>query len=253
MGLKKIIKEFEKGNVCVVGLRGCGKDMLFANVIARRKLPYVSNTNYYCKHSPYMKLVFDKLNVKNNYKNFINDNIIPYDYPYIEGCDIYISDCGIYLPSQYCNELNKLYPEFPTFYALSRQIADNNVHFNVQNLNRVWDKLREQSDIYIMANSCKVFKGRIPIIGRLFNGLVFQTVTTYDKYQSCVDRVEPYKPAPVPLFASKELKAQIQRSNEEAKRRYREVYGNVKRRLLIYRNKSKYDTRLFKGVLSCEN
>ena len=252
MGLSKIIKEFEKGTVCVVGLRGCGKDMLFANVIARRKQPYVSNSDYHCDKSPFIKLKFDRLNVKNNYKNFISDDIVPYDYPYGEGFDIYISDCGIFLPSQYCNELNKLYPEFPTFYALSRHIANNNVHFNVQNLNRVWDKLREQSDTYIMCNSCHVFKGRIPIIGRLFKGLVFQVVTVYEKYQSCVDRVEPYKPISIPIMASKQTKASLKQVNEERRGRYRETYGKVKRRLLIYRNKSKYDTRLFKGVLSRE-
>lgn len=252
MGLRKIIKEFESGNVCVVGLRGTGKDMLFANVVARRKQPYVSNTDYHCKNSSFIKLRFDKLNVKNNYKNFVSDDIVPYDYPYPQSADIYIADCGVYLPSQYCNELNKLYPEFSSFYALSRHIANNNVHFNVQNLNRVWDKLREQSDSYIMCNKCKVFKGRLPIIGRLFKGLVFQTVTIYDKYQSCVDRVEPFKPAKNKLLASKEMKAQVERGNEEALRRYKETYGKVKRKLLIYRNKSEYDTRLFKGVLSCD-
>lgn len=253
MGLNKIIKEFEKGNVCVVGLRGCGKDMLFANVIARRKQPYISNTDYHCDNSPYIKLKFDKLNIKNNYKNFIADDIVPYDYPYPQNCDIYIADCGVYLPSQYCNNLNNLFPEFPSFYALSRHIANNNVHFNVQNLNRVWDKLREQSDTYIMANYCKVLKCRLPLLSRLFNGLVIQKVTCYEKYQSAVDRVEPYRAVKIPMFASKEMKAQLQRTDEEARRRYREVYGKVKSRLLIYKNKSKYDTRLFKGVLTGEN
>lgn len=240
MNMRKILKLFDSGNVCVVGLRGCGKDMLFANVVARRKQPYISNTDYHCKKSPFMKLSFDRLNIKNNYKNFISGEIVPYDYPYPEKCDIYIGDCGIYLPSQYCNELNKLYPEFPAFYALSRHIADCNVHFNVQNLNRVWDKLREQSDIYIRTTSCKVVRK-----------WVFQSVVVYDKYQSCVDRVEPFKPTPCPLFG-KEARAIVQQTNAEAKRRYFELYGNVKRYLLIYKNKSKYDTRLFKGVLSCE-
>lgn len=247
MGLRRIIKDFNQGNVCVVGLRGTGKDMLFSNVVARRKMPYISNTDYCCKKSPYIPLRFDKLNVKNNYKNFISGDIVPYDYPYPEKCDIYIGDCGIYLPSQYCNELNKLYPEFPTFYALSRHIGQCNVHFNVQNLNRVWDKLREQSDIYYMTNSCKVLK--FPFL----KGFVIQVVTRYDKYQSCVDRVQPFKPVRIPLFAKAELKASLRQVNEEAKRRYVENYGSVKRRILIYRNKSKYDTRLFKGVLKGEN
>lgn len=242
MNMHKIIRLFEQGNVCVVGLRGCGKDMLFANVVARRKQPYVSNTDYHCSKSPFIKLKFDNLNIHNNYKNFISGDIVPYDYPYPENADTYIADCGIYLPSQYCNELNKQYPEFPAFYALSRHIANCNVHFNVQNLNRVWDKLREQSDTYIRTVSCHV----------LFRKWVLQRVVVYDKYQSCVDRVEPFVPTPIPLFGSKESRAVLRQSNDDAKRRYREVYGSVKQYILIYKNKSNYDTRLFKGVLSCE-
>lgn len=242
MGLRQIIKLFEQGDVCVVGLRGCGKDMLFANVIARRKQVYISNTNYHCNDSPFLKLRFDNLNIKNNYQNFISDDIIPYDYPYPDNADIYIADCGIYLPSQYCNELNKKFPEFPAFYALSRQIGQCNVHINVQNLNRVWDKLREQSDTYIRTTSCRV----------LFGKFVIQHVVVYDKYQSCVDRVEPFKPTSIPLMCSKQTKAALLQSNDEAKRRYNEVYGSVKGYTLIYKNLSKYDTRLFKGVLNGE-
>lgn len=39
MNMRKILKLFDSGNVCVVGLRGCGKDMLFANVVARQNNP----------------------------------------------------------------------------------------------------------------------------------------------------------------------------------------------------------------------
>lgn len=240
--MRKTIKYFERGNVCVVGLRGCGKDMLFANVIARRKQPYISNTNYHCKRSSFIKLAFDRLNIKNNYKNFIADDIVPYDYPYPEDCDIYIADCGIYLPSQYCNELNKQYPEFPAFYALSRHIADSNVHFNVQNLNRVWDKLREQSDVYLRTIRCKV----------LFKKWVVQTYIYYDKYQACVDRVEPYKHIRIPLFANKELRGLLRQKDEEMFRLFKQTHGTVKKHTMIYKNLSKYDTRLFKGVLSGE-
>lgn len=240
--MRKTIKLFEQGNVCVVGLRGCGKDMLFANVVARRKQPYVSNTDYHCKKSPFIKLRLDKLNIKNNYKNFISDDIVPYDYPYPERADIYIADCGVYLPSQYCNQLNNLYPEFPSFYALSRHIADNNVHFNVQNLNRVWDKLREQSDIYIRVVSCKV----------IFKRWVVQKYFYYDKYQACVDRVDPYKHIKIPLFANRELRSLLRQKDEEMKRLFKQQHGTVRKHTMIYKNRSKYDTRLFKGVLSGE-
>lgn len=237
--MKRIIKLFKSGNVSVCGMRGTGKDMLFANVIARRKEPYISNTNYNSKRCPYIHLQLDRLNVKNNWKNFCFDDIVEYDYPYPENADIYVSDCGIYFPAQYCNELNKAFPEIAVFSALSRQIASCNFHTNCQSISRVYDKLREQSETYIYCRSCNVI-----------GNVVFQKVTVYDKYQSCADKVEPYKHIRVPLFASKELRANLRMKDEEMKRQFKQTFGNVKTITLIYKNKSNYDTRLFKGVLS---
>lgn len=244
--IKRIIKLFENGNVCVTGLRGTGKDMLTANVIARRGDAYVSNMDYIAykkrlfapkKVMPFIKLDFDKLDVKNNYKALISGNIVPYDYPYPEKVDIYISDCGVYFPSQYCSQLNKEYEEMPVFQALSRHLGDCNFHVNAQNLNRVWDKIREQSDIYIRCKSCKVLFGRV----------VVQKVVVYDKYDACVNRVEPFKPSPVPFLGhNKDL---IRSSNQQRKLDFNERNGSVKAYTLIYRNRSKYDTRLFKKIL----
>lgn len=247
MRLKKFIKKyFLDGNVCVVGLRGRGKDMLFANVIKRRKSPYISNCDYNCSNSPYIPLDLKKLDVKNNWKQLANQNIIPYDYPYPEGCDIYISDVGIYFPAQYCNELNKEFPNIATFEALSRQLAQCNVHLNCQNLNRIWDKMREQSDTYIMCNSCFVFPR---LLSFLKKRLVLQVVTTYDKAEACQNRVEPFRPIRLPLFNKAGQREIIKAKNEELKRAFNEKNGTVKRHLLLYWNKSKYDTRLFKNIL----
>ena len=96
MNMRKILKLFDSGNVCVVGLRGCGKDMLFANVIARRKQPYISNTDYHCKKSPFMKLSFDRLNIKNNYKNFISGEIVPMITPTPKNA-IFISAIAVFI------------------------------------------------------------------------------------------------------------------------------------------------------------
>ena len=47
MNLKKLYKRYFKvGNVCVTGLRGRGKDMLFANVVSRSTRQYISNIDY---------------------------------------------------------------------------------------------------------------------------------------------------------------------------------------------------------------
>ncbi len=233
MGIRSIIRLFRKGNVSVCGMRGTGKDLLMSNVVARRKEPYICNIDYNCEDSTYYKLDFDKIDAGGNtYKNFIEDDINYYEFPYPEGSDIYISDAGIYLPAQYCGELNKRYPHLATYDAISRQISHNNVHFNSQNLNRVYDKLREQSDIYIMCNWCIY----------LF-GMVIQKVTVYSKYHSAVDRVRPAR-IKRPMF-NREAKMQADIYLDK----FRNTYGSIRPRLLIYFNKSNYDTYHFKEVL----
>ena len=246
MNLKRLSKKyFESGNVCVDGLRGRGKDMLLANVIVRQKKPYISNIDYKAdikrcyRSNVYIPLDLSKLDVLNNYKNLNLDNIVEYDYPYPENVDIYISDSQLYFPSQYNGELNKMFPNFPNFFALSRQLGNCNIHINTQNLNRVWDKIREQSDYFIKCNWCKV----------LFKNIVIQKITTYDKMQSCIDRVEPYRHIQIPIFATKEMRANLKMKDEELFRKFKEDKGAVKSFLLIYKNKSRYDTRLFKSLL----
>lgn len=232
--MKKIVKLFRAGNVLVTGLRGRGKDMLIANVVIRRKLPYVSNVNYGGEQYPLNLNDFDC--GRNTYKNFIANKIIPYYFPYPDGTDIYISDAGIYFPSQYCSELNRDYGYFSTFMALSRQLGECNVHINVQNLNRCWDKIREQSDIYITCNRCIV----------LFGKFVCETVTIYDKYESCLNRVPPFKPPKVRLNNDRKLTLALTKQN------YEQTHGKIQRRRIFFVNKSTYDTRVFKKMLEVE-
>lgn len=235
MRFKKIVKMFEDGNVCVTGLRGRGKDMLMSNVVVRRAKPYVSNVDYKAKKKKTRFFTFRPLDfdTKNSYQQFIEGGLNPYHFPFEDGTDIYVSDAGVYFPSQYCNELNKRYSGLVSFMALSRHLGACNVHINVQNLNRCWDKIREQSDIYIACNGCKVFLG-----------FVFQSVTIYEKYDSCVNRVPPFS-MKKPLFNKDRMQ-----QYEIAYNNYRTSYGKVEKRFLLYRNKSKYDTRIFKTMLS---
>ena len=252
MRFRKIIQLFEQGNVCVCGLRGKGKDVLMGNVIARKKRPYVSNLNY-TNDDNYNELDFEKIDCgKNTYLDLIRGKVKYYSFSYPEEADVYISDAGIYLPAQYCNELNKHFPYLPTYFALSRQVSHNNVHVNVQHLGRVWDKIREQSDIYIRCCFCHVLFGKLilklqdkPRLGWLKKVplLVIQEVMIYDKYQSALDRVKPCR-ITVPVLASKEVKqnAEIYRD------KFYNTYGSIKRRFLFYFNKSKHDTYYFEEL-----
>lgn len=231
MRLRRVIKFFEEGNVSICGLKGRGKDMLMANVVIRRKLPYISNMDYGGEH---YDLDFKLLDLGGNtYKDFLNSTVKYYRYPYPDKTDIYISDAGVYFPAQYCNELNRDYKNLPAFAALSRHIGNCAVHTNSQALSRVWDKWREQSDIYILCRRCFYVCG-----------LVFQRITIYDKYQSALDRQQPLR-IPLPVFANKEMKLnrKIQLAQFEA------AHGSIKSAWLIYRNKSNYDTRRFKSIL----
>lgn len=231
MRFRKLIKIFEDGNVCVCGLRGRGKDMLMANVVVRRKLPYISNIDYGGEHSPFDYTELDC--GKNTYKEFINGNVHKYVYPHPDRTDVYLSDAGIYFPSQFCSDLNRYYAHMAVFQAISRHVGLCNFHFNAQNLNRVWDKIREQSDIYILCRRCfYIF------------GFVLQFITIYDRYDSAVNRQKPLR-LPLPLFAKKELKYMV----DMEKARFEAQHGMVKNKILLYRNKSHYDTRRFKQML----
>lgn len=231
MRFGRIIKMFERGNVFVVGLVGRGKDMLMANVICRRNKPYISNTKYDdVNWHPFNPAELDLAG--NSYTNFIEDDVKKYIYPYPDGYDIYISDIGVYFPAQYCNELNRKYGSFAYLFALIRQVAGARIHCNCQALQRCWDKLREQGDQYIMCLWCKVI-----------GGVVVQRIRIYDKYQSCVDRVPPYC-VPRPLLN----RDRVQRW-ELDRQHYIISYGNISDHWLIYRNKSNYNTRIFKEML----
>lgn len=235
MPLKKIIKLFEKGNVCVVGLKGTGKDMLFANVAVRRMKPYISNTDYGGQYIPFDYRETLALN-GNSCREFIQGEIKSYTFPFPDGTDIYLADTGVYFPSQEQPFLDKNFKGIPLFMALSRHLSQSSVHCNCQNLDRIWTKIKEMSDTYILCKWCKVILG-----------VTFQLVWVYDRAESCQLRVPPcpYKP---PIFCPRE-------SRELWKMKildYKVAHGDIKPLLLIYKNKSNYDTRVFKSILGGE-
>jgi hypothetical protein len=232
MNLGKIIKLFEHGNVCVTGLRGTGKDMLTANVAVRRNIPYLSNVRY---DSNALPLKHSDLSLGgNSFKNLFEDAIIPYETPYPDGTDVYISDVGVYYPSQECGYLDKNCKGLPLYMALSRHLLQGNVHLNVQNLERAWTKIREQSDTYIRCEWCKVL-----------GNLVIQKVTIYERPDSCQLRVPP-NPYRAPLLCNKEARAMWDIKALD----YKVLHGSIKPLLLVYINRSTYDTRVFKKILS---
>lgn len=239
MGIGYIVRLFKTHSVLVCGMKGRGKDMLCANVAMRRKEPYVSNTYYGGGNAVDggCWFEFDPKAIDlggNTYKDFIQHTVKKYEFPYPDGTDFYIADIGVYFPSQYCNELNRDYKNLPLFMALSRHVGNSAVHANCQSINRIWDKVREMSDCFLICNFCKV----------LFGKIVFQKVTEYELYDSALKRVPPFR-LRKPLFNQNRIfQWRMMKEN------YMISHGIIKSHILIYWNKSNYNTRIFKEVLS---
>lgn len=225
---RAFISLFNRGNCIVTGLRGCGKDMAFAVVINARKKNYISNVQYTNPKKKYKRFDFD-IKVwelaQNTYKNFTDNSVKKYVYPYPDDIDYYISDAGVYFPSQYCTELVKKYTSVPLFQALSRHLGDCNVHCNVQNIGRLWDKIREQSDIYIRMDKCRV-------IGKI----VFLRSYVYETEESCALRLVP------PNFG-------FGKHAKDRKNAWLTAHGRVRKLSFFTRLPYAYDSRSFKRIL----
>lgn len=219
--INRIVEYFESNNVIVYGKKGKGKDVLFAAVIKKRNKPHFSNIKYNDKTD--VKSI-SYLNVSpNTYENFIDGKVTVIPKNIEEKKDYYLSDGGIYLPSQYDNILSKKYPSLPIFYALSRHLGDMNIHVNVQNLNRLWIKLREQADTYIRIG----FKIKLP-------GYILLSTRTYENYDDAFKNLKPVK---------KLLKGEVVRTEESSR-------GEIKNRLLLIPKRwLEYDSRYFHRVV----
>ena len=231
-----VVKCFRKGNVIVTGHKGRGKDLLFSFVTnyrwKKKRERYISNVDY-TGGKGYSQFDFKYMQLGGNtYENFLSGDLKKYEYPYKEGRDFYIADAGVYLPSSYHDKLVKYYGETPLFYAIQRHLADSNTHVNIQNLNRLWDKLREQADWYIDSIGAKV----------LFKKFVIQRVRVYDTYESALQRLKPMK---VPRgLIRKEKTAKALDAQRQADR------GLIKTMTIIsVLPKKHYDSRYFKEIL----
>ena len=217
---------FKHCNVLVAGKKGSGKDLLFQWVINKRHTDYYANIGYGGK--------FHKIQLKdvscapNDYNKIINNEIEKGKHFFKENKDIYISDIGIYLPSYMDSKLYVKFPSMPIFYALSRQLYNNNVHCNTQNIERGWKALREQADFYIQVKrTYKIF------------GFIFITkYYSYDRYESARQNLLPIKTRLLNKYSKAE--ADI----------YKATNGDIRKGYIIqFKPRLKYDTRAMEKLL----
>lgn len=218
----RLKKYFKESNVIVFGKKGSGKDILFNYITNTRKF-YYSNIPYTNKH--YELITPNDLKLgSNTFENMLHNDITKCEWKYKESIDFFVSDCGVYLPSQYDSVLHKKYKGLPLFYAVSRHIGLHNVHCNTQNLERIWKALREQADIYIKC--LKTIK--LPFF-------LIVKYREYDKYSSAVNDIRVCKEG---LF-KKEAVVKVQNAN----------VGFIKESFIVVRkSKTRYNSRYFKSL-----
>ena len=225
LNMSYIIKVFKRNNVIVFGKKGTGKDMLFQAVINKRNEIHYSNI-LYTKSKTLLLKISEITLFPNSYENLINDNVEKIQPNLFEKHDIYLSDGGTYLPSQYDYMLHKKYTSLPLFYALQRHLYNSNFHVNVQSLSRLWKPLRELADGYFKMESTT-------FIGPFY----FITLTYYDRYESAEQSLLP--------MTDKILNA----VNNGLAAQYKATNGIIKPMFLIgLKRKVFYDTRHFKKV-----
>lgn len=219
---KSILKKlFNKSSVIVFGSKGTGKDLIF-NYITNTRKKYYANIPYKQKGLNLIEL--HSLSCKMTYNDFINNNIVKSFPIFNDGVDTFISDAGVYFPSQYDSMLHKVYPHFSVFYALSRHLYLMNIHCNTQSLDRVWKALREQADIYIKCLQTI----KLPFV-------LVTKYRIYDKFTSAQQDIRPLKRSLI-----KSETGNVHLSN----------VGLIKDGFIIQFKKSiKYNTRYFKTLL----
>lgn len=226
-----VIKCFKQANCIVTGHKGRGKDLLFMYVIHRRGQRHYSNIRY----NEFTDVLEPReFNIDpNTYKDFLNGTVQPIQKHLKEGQDYYLSDGGIFMPSTYQDQLVKLYPSLPLTYAIQRHLYNSNFHCNVQNLQRLWDKIREQADYYFTCVQT------IRIGKRTF----IQKLRYYENYEAAKANVLPFQVNRfLFLFPDKD---QLAREHE-----FRAQNGEVKYLYILnHLPKEHYDTRHFHKVL----
>ncbi len=220
-----LTRQFTYQNVIVFGKKRTGKDLIFQYVINKINKPHYANQSYGKK--TIVESISSLSVAPNTFEDCIDNKFIVVKPLLKAGYNFYVSDGGIFLPSQYNTILNKKYPSFPIYYALSGQIRHMNIHVNVQNILRLWDKIREQADYYVRA---------VKTVNLPFYLAV--KVICYEEYEDAINNLKTLK---VGFFGNKFEKA-LKRVENSAR-------GDIRSFWIFVRKKSiKYDTHYFEKV-----
>lgn len=214
MDKKFIMKAFDAGSVTVTGHKRRGKDMLFSYVVNRRKKPCLSNMKY----SDQTTIVdIKELNLgENDYKHFIDGNVqLIKKREEWEGQDYFLGDGGIYLPSQHQGEPGK---DLSDAAVILRHIQTTVRHEYSR------QRAEPQQAMGQTARAQRLLH-RLPRLPSAHRKVFKLRMTFYDKYESALQRLEPFKVDRRLLGKDKQQQA--------LKRQYESTNGTIRKRLFI--------------------
>ena len=226
--MSKLKWHFNKSNIIIFGFKSSGKDLVTNKFINLRDEPYYANMPYTENEENYMHVEIKELSLGDNTPiNFIDGEIKKSPHKFMESCNCYISDMGVYLPNYMDSKLYVKFPTLPIFYPLSSQTYDMNIIFNCQDIHRGWKALREQADYFIWT------KRTIKIFGWLFT-----KVYCYEKFESAEKKLLPVKTRLLNKYSKAEVDI------------YRATNGEILEGFVIQHKKNiHYDTRYFEKVV----
>lgn len=147
------LHKFAKQNITVFGGKGKGKSSLFSTMIyLDRKNKPLSSIPFQYSEVVEPKEYFNSIS-PNTYKEMIDDKItIVNKNKEWEGRTYFDDDSGIKYPSHEDKKLTDKYASMALFIPIQRHLYNSNTVLNVQDIDRVWIKIREmQVDGYIKA------------------------------------------------------------------------------------------------------
>lgn len=164
----------------ICGKRGTGKDTLMSYLAYKK--PHNSNvilqpnTNLIELNELFIPNLDRRELVNNSFEPISRDKYNKFDNP------TFISDASIYFPSYDDSNLKKDYPSLPINYAIWRHLYKAGLHFNTQNIDRLYKILREQVSDCLMTKWC--------IYTPLY---VVMSVRYYESAKDCIDKLKPIK------------------------------------------------------------
>lgn len=269
---KKLIGLFGYYNVLMFGFKRRGKDLTIQQYIISRyrkkwlkeekmikkgklqehSINYLSNFDYGYGAKIVSLSEFRLFNAETgkeiNYHDFLKGVAIKCEKnEEYEGLDLIISEAHLYFPNTESNTLDKYYPSFPVFVALSGHLYNMNIIFNSQELQRAWIKLRNQQDYFCQAlktfpsnkSWLKQFKDYIPFLRKY----IFVKCRTYSKMSSAESNMLPFKG---PNLIGEFAKGGYLTSGTATKAEYEASNGEINEYWTITKYKDiKYDSRFF--------